>query len=136
MRWQRVGAWSQKPWREWLVALALVVILGGAGCSGSHARTATDGATMRLLGDNFAQSQIVIQAGAALRLDDATGGYHHLCLGRDMACDLHAAGPEDFRGNGLTISNGDVRSVVFAAPGTYEITCTIHPEMNLTVVVK
>jgi plastocyanin len=134
-----VGILSLKPKRKRLVALAalaLFVIWGGAGCSGSHASTATDGVTMRLLGDNFARSQIVVQAGATLRLDDTTGGYHHLCLGRDMACNLHAAGPEDFQGNGLTISNGDVRSVVFSTSGTYEITCTIHPEMNLTVIVK
>ena len=32
--------------------------------------------------------------------------------------------------------NGEARSVTFAAPGTVEVECAIHPEMYMTVEVK
>ena len=47
-----------------------------------------------------------------------------------------AAGPADLHGSGFSINPARTRSVTFATSGTYAITCSVHPNMNLTVIVQ
>ena len=49
---------------------------------------------------------------------------------------LNAKGPQDLTGQGFTIQPGQSHNVRFDTAGTYPITCTIHPGMNLTVTVR
>ena len=40
-----------------------------------------------------------------------------------------------------TVSNpaaydGGTYSITFTAPGTYQVTCTVHPAMNMTITVQ
>src|SRR5215813_10771047 len=39
-------------------------------------------------------------------------------------------------GNSLHVSPGETKEVEFDTPGTYKITCTLHPMMNLTITVQ
>jgi len=86
----------------------------------------------------FVQSTRIIKAGQTLLFDDTVGGggLHIICLGQNLTCNKSAAGPAVLMDPGFTIQPGGTKSVVFPNPGTYLITCTVHPNMNLTVTVQ
>ncbi len=92
-----------------------------------------------MVGADFATSAITINAGQVVHFTDpvGTGGTHDICLGAHGTCDKSAQGPQALQGDGFTISAGDPpKDVTFDTPGTYKITCSIHPTMNLTVTVR
>jgi plastocyanin len=67
----------------------------------------------------------------------ATAGMHAICLGINGTGDKSAQGPLELQGDGFTINAGDpAQDVTLSTPGTYKITCSIHPNMNLTVTVQ
>lgn len=122
-----------------LLLLAALVV---AGCGKPiEPRTHTAQVTPNLvvtLSDDFQNHSLSITTGQLVNFfDPATaGGTHVLCLGRDETCDTKAHGPEALRGQGFTINAGDsLKSVQFDIAGTYQITCSVHPHMNLTVTV-
>jgi plastocyanin len=115
-----------------LMLLAMVVVVG---CGKPAATTSGGGNTVSMDASNFAIHAITIKAGTALKFDDSSGGYHVICLGKDQVCDQSAQGPSELMGQGFTINAPDTKSVVFANAGTYDVTCTVHPEMNVTVTV-
>ena len=88
---------------------------------------------------SFSTATITIHAGQAVHFTDpaGTGATHIICLGEDGTCAAVAQGPSDLQDPGFTINAGDqARDVTFSSPGTYKITCSIHPSMNLTVIVQ
>ena len=112
-----------------LCALALAGCGQGAAAANEVSMTATD----------FAPSAVTIKVGEAVHFTDpiATGGMHVICLGKDGSCDKSAQGPQALRGEGFTINAGSAANdVTFDTAGSYKITCSIHPNMNLTVTVQ
>lgn len=107
----------------------------GSGGSGGSANS-TSSNTVTLGATNFDQHKITIKAGTPLTFDNTNGAFHQLCLGTDMHCNMSATGPKDLEGSGFQISPGQKHTVTFDTPGTYDITCTIHVSMNLTVTVQ
>jgi plastocyanin len=86
---------------------------------------------------NFGQTSRMISAGESIHfVDDQSGSMHILCIGKDGQCDPNAKSPQDLTGQGFTIQPGQSHDVQFDTAGTYPITCTIHPDMNLTVTVR
>ena len=88
---------------------------------------------------DFSATSVSIKAGQAVHFTDpaGVGATHIICLGSDGNCDTTASGPQTLEGNGFTINAGDPpKDVTFSTPGTYKITCSIHPSMNLTVTVR
>jgi len=88
---------------------------------------------------DFGTTSITIKAGQAVHFTDpaGTGGTHSICLGADGTCFEGAKGPQALQSPGFTINAGDpAKDVTFDTPGTYKITCSIHPSMNLTVTVQ
>jgi len=132
-----------KTWaRTVTIATSLACLLLLAGCSGgadASTPTATPsgpvGGTVTLGASSFQQTAISLSAGQALRLVDpaGTGGTHVLCLGTDGQCDASPQGPDALHGPGLRIAPGDTKEISFLSPGQYQVTCTIHPSMNLTI---
>lgn len=122
-----------------IVPLLIVCFLALAAC-GSWTTTGGTGIagpnTISLGASNFDQDAITIKTGTALVFDDTNGAFHLLCLGKDQQCDASASGPKDLENGGFSINAGQTRGVTFDTPGTYEITCTVHPDMNLTVTVQ
>ena len=88
--------------------------------------------------NNFVEHNVTIKAGEAVHFDDpsATGGTHVICLGKNEVCDKSATGPQALQGDGFTIMPGQTKDVVFDKPGTYDVTCSVHQDMNLTVTVQ
>jgi plastocyanin len=119
-----------------VIPAVLLLAMLAIGC-GKPAATATGGGnTVGLTAANFATSSITIKAGTALTFDDSSGGYHIICLGKDQACDQSAQGPSDLMGQGFTINAPDKKNVTFPTAGTFLVTCSVHPNMNLTVTVQ
>jgi plastocyanin len=118
-----------------LALLLLTVALALAGCGQSTSASNEVG----MVAGDFTTTSITIKAGQAVHFTDpaGTGGVHTLCLGSDGTCDTQANGPQALKSPGFTINPGDpAKDVTFDTPGTYKITCSIHPAMNLTVTVQ
>jgi len=116
-----------------LFALALLAALAACGPGPAAPNEVS------MVGADFATSAVTITAGQAVPCTDpvGTGGTHDICLGSHGTCDKSAPGPQALQGDGFTISAGDPpKDVVFDTAGTYKITCSIHPTMNLTVTVQ
>lgn len=119
--------------------LLLAVALGACGksaasSSGGSAPAAGNSVTMSAT--NFDQHTITIKAGDTVTFDDANGAFHQICLGKDMVCDKTAKGPQDVQGDGFPINPGEKKPITFAEVGTYAITCSVHPNMNVVVTVQ
>lgn len=108
-----------------------------AGCGGSSGGGGA-GNELDMGGSSFIQTSITLSAGQALHMVDAqdTGGTHTLCLGENGTCDTSASGPAELKGPGMSFSPGTTKDVTFSTAGTYHITCTIHPSMNVTINVQ
>jgi plastocyanin len=118
-----------------IVALALLPLLALAAC-GQGAAAPNE---VSMTGSDFSPTNVTIKAGQAVHFTDSAGvgAMHIVCLGVDGDCDAAAQGPQALQLGGFTINVGDPpRDVTFTMPGTYKITCSLHPSMNLTLTVQ
>ena len=122
-----------------IALLLLTLALAVAGCGGSSGG-ASGGASneVDLGAASFEQTSVTLNGGQALHIVDpqASGGTHNLCIGQNGNCDSTMSGPSELQRPGMMINAGETKDITFSAAGTYHITCTIHPNMNLTVTVK
>lgn len=133
-----------------LVASALILVA----CSGSEGETsgstranrsgssssgsspaAVSGVTIALGQTAFAQGSVTLSAGQTLDIVDPSesGGAHKLCFGDNGQCDQAAQGPSELLAPGLMFTPGASKVIAFPHAGSYQITCTIHPSMRLTI---
>jgi plastocyanin len=124
-----------------LVAVFSLVLLLGllTGCVVQSAPTGAAGNTVKMGPNNYITgNSITIKKGETITFidDQATGSPHILVIGMNGAPQSEAGAP-DFGANGISFSPGDSKvSPAWMTPGTYHVTCTIHPTtMNLTVTV-
>jgi plastocyanin len=118
-----------------LLFLVFSVTLAVAACGPSQSASNE----VSMVTASFSTATITIRAGQAVHFTDpaGTGATHIICLGEDGSCATAAQGPADLQDPGFTINAGDqAREVTFSSPGSYKITCSIHPSMNLTVIVQ
>jgi plastocyanin len=121
-----------------IVAAALAFTLAGCGKGGSTTTTSAPN-TVTMGAVNFTTTSLTVTAGTSVKFDDpANGGaYHVLCLGKDEKCVANPDGPAELNASGGVIFNaGDSKSYVFAKAGTFIVTCTVHPTMNVTITVQ
>ena len=121
--------------RSTFTLLVLLPLLALAACGQST--TAPNEVSM--VASDFSTSSITIKARQAVHFTDppGIGGMHTICLGTNGTCDKSAQGPLALQGEGFTINAGDpAKDVTFDTAGTYKITCSIHPNMNVTVTVQ
>jgi plastocyanin len=81
-------------------------------------------------------SHITIKAGQSVDFDDTHGALHVLVVGTHGA--FHAqegAPPELNSADGMSI-DGNIKIITFLTAGSYPITCTLHPDMQVTVTVR
>jgi len=115
-----------------IVVLTLLPLFALAAC-GQGAAAPNE---VSMTAADFSPTSVTIKAGQTVHFTDpaGVGGTHIICLGADGECATTAQGPQALEGSGFTINAGDPpRDVIFTTPGTYKITCSIHPSMNLTV---
>jgi plastocyanin len=123
-----------------LLPLLLLMALGLAACGGTGGASSNPNAAANEVdmgSANFVQTSRTISAGESIHfVDDPSGAMHILCIGKEGQCDPNTKGPQDLTGQGFTIQPGQSHDVRFDSAGTYLITCSIHPNMNLTVTVR
>jgi plastocyanin len=123
-----------------VLLMAALVLFGCGKVPGVHNNSgpSVSETTVQMNPTNFVQTTRTIKAGQSLLFDDSVGGggLHIICLGNNQACDSSAQGPSDLKSPGFTIQPGATKSVTFPTAGSYQITCTVHPNMNLTVTVQ
>jgi len=121
-----------------LLVVALTLISCGKPQGSGIGSASVPATTVQLNTNNFVQTTRTIKAGQTLLFSDTVdgGGFHQICLGHNQMCDTQATGPSALMSPGFTIQSGKTMSVTFPTAGTYQITCTVHPNMNLTVVVQ
>lgn len=115
--------------------LVLLPLLAFAACGQSTAAPNE----VSMAAADFSTTSITIKSGQAVHFTDPAGigGMHTICLGANGTCDTGAKGPQALQSPGFTINAGDpAKDVTFDTPGTYKVTCSIHPNMNLTVTVE
>jgi plastocyanin len=124
------------------LVVTLVACAACAGSTNTPTATATNttfsapvGATVSLGASSFARASVTISAGQAVRFVDPAsgGGAHKLCVGSGGTCDDTAQDPAELVSPGLSFAPGSTQSVPFLHPGSYAVTCTIHPSMQLTI---
>ncbi|HEV2237202.1 MAG TPA: plastocyanin/azurin family copper-binding protein [Ktedonobacterales bacterium] len=127
-----------------LTMLAFFILAGcgatSAAQGGAGGGNAAGPATITMDAANFQPNngKVTVQAGRAVTFKDpaATGGLHILVVGVNGKLTSQAGAPAELNTPmGLTINAGDTKPITFATAGTYKITCTIHPYMEVTVVV-
>lgn len=131
-----------------LLPLVMVALLALVACGksegGGPQSTATTGGTSGGGGNvvemgsvTFTTTSVSVKAGSPVIFRDpqSTGGYHILCLGKDMKCVANSQGPSELdTSSGVTFNAGDAdKSIVFPNPGTYIVTCIIHTNMDVTI---
>lgn len=93
---------------------------------------------------SFRQSSLTIHAGQTVRFVNPTngGGVHLLCVGANLKCAPTPGTPTALAGTGQ-IGGGVISragepplDVTFPQPGIYQVICTIHPGMIVTIIVK
>ena len=87
---------------------------------------------------NFVVSSVTVKSGVEFKFVDPTdtGGLHIICAGHNGKCIANADAPSELADPGFTINPGDTKTVTFDKPGTYQVACTVHPDMNLTITVQ
>jgi plastocyanin len=83
------------------------------------------GETVSMADTTFTPSSLTIQAGTTVTFTDTSG--HTVTEGSDgVAVDDPIVDEQ----------GGSDVEVTFDEPGTYDITCKVHPEMNMTITVE
>ena len=116
-----------------LAAMLVALMLTLAACGGGAASSvpADDGGggdageTVSLSGGAFAPSNLTIPAGTTVTFTDTSG--HTVTEGSDGQA---VADPIVDESGGADVV------VTFDEAGTYDITCKIHPSMNMTITVE
>jgi plastocyanin len=104
---------------------------GGGGGESAGESQATGGGENEVViqGSSFAPGELTVAAGTTVTFVSNDSLPHTVTEGSDGTAVEDPIVDEP-------IGNGDEVTVTFDEPGTYNITCTIHPSMNMTVVVE
>jgi plastocyanin len=141
---------ARKQWRTLaftLAAFALCSIFlaacirpGTVTSSGSSAPAApacASGTTVKTSTNNFEQSCISLKKGETLTVAQDQASYHVLDFGQWNGSTAQPATPGGAPAlKDLKLSGSSVQIGPFTTAGTFNIYCTVHPGMNLTVIVK
>ena len=115
----------------------LVALLVQATPAGSSTATVNGVPAVHMGVSNFAQSSVIVPKGSKLLLIDDGSFPHILSNGMwqnntpHLATEAGAPSVENVQVNGNSVEIGP-----FNTAGTFHIYCTIHPGMNLTVIVQ
>ncbi len=119
-----------------IVAFVLTLLVA---CSSTSNTTSNNPNTVKTEGGAFDVSSITIKKGSTITFvdDPNNGALHILIIGQNAQQEAERGSP-DFRGSsGVRIDVGDSwTSPPWNTAGTYHVACSVHPAMNLTVIVS
>ena len=113
-----------------------VTVSNGSSGSGSGSAGGSNGATVKLGLNNFEQSSVTISKGSKLTLVDTQAVPHIIQNGSWVNGTAKPAKETGAPTVNQNFSGNDTHPIgPFNTAGTYHLYCTIHPGMNLTVIV-
>jgi len=119
-----------------LVLFGTIAVLLGA-CAIVDTSTMASGPSVHMSGTNFTQSSITIHKGDMLNLVDDAASTHIITNGSWVGSTQKPAKENGAPSVNVTLNGSDSASVgPFTTAGTFHLYCTVHPGMNLTVVVQ
>jgi plastocyanin len=130
-----------KMFRKLFVLLALgsvVALLAACGAAGSDTSTAGNANTVHMNDSNFVQASVTIKKGESLTLIDDGQTPHIIANGAwENGTARPSIGPGAPQVKNVQV-NGNSSATIgpFNTAGTFKLYCTIHTDMNLTVVVQ
>ena len=118
------------------VAICSLIAVLVAACGGPG--SGTDAASTVHMGDsNFAPTSATIKKGTSIALVNDVAAIHVIANGTWDNQTAKPAREASAPKIDLTVSGNDTQDIgPFNTAGTYHIYCTIHPDMNLTVIVQ
>ena len=121
-----------------LLSLLVVVFAACSNSSGTNSTTGNAAAnTVHMNDSDFVQHSITIKKGESVTLVDDVATAHIIANGtwdNSNAKPLNEKGAPNVQ---LQFQGNDTQSVgSFTTAGTFHLYCTIHPNMNLTVIVQ
>ncbi len=123
-----------------IAGIVVVLALALAACGGKGSANGSCSAnTVKMEVSTFGCTSLTVKAGTTVTFDNTVngGGTHVLVTGTNGSFTAETGAPADLNAaSGLNFSPGDKKTETFATAGTYHITCTIHPTMNLTITVQ
>lgn len=129
--------------RKLIFPFVLALLVGLAACGGTSTSTggpaAATAVTVTMGASTFDKASTTLATGGTITfVDDKNAGVEHLlAYGQNGIYKANTQGPTDLNTmNGLMFQAGESKTITFPTAGTYQITCIIHPAMNLTVTVK
>lgn len=108
-------------------------------CGGASNSASVGNYTVHMTAMAFAQESIAIPRGSTLTLINDSSAPHILANGSWMNSNpqaMHEQGMPAMMANMQVMGNSSQTIGPFPTPGTYHFYCTVHPGMNLTVVVQ
>jgi plastocyanin len=90
---------------------------------------------MDVTSGGFKLSTIEINEGETVHFVNHTNVVQVLCLGQDKVCDAGAVAPTVLKSPGIRLNPGASTNVVFDRYGTFVITSTTMPGVNLKITV-
>jgi plastocyanin len=121
-----------------LITLGLLSALFAA-CNSASSNPSGGSYTVHMTEQIFAQTSMTISKGSTVTLVNDSAALHILANGSWMNGSpqtMHEQGMPAMMGNMQVMGNGSQVIGPFNTPGTYHLYCTVHPGMNLTVVVQ
>jgi plastocyanin len=121
--------------RNILITGAALFALTLAACGG---KANAGGNTLNMDASTFSGvSSLTVKVGQSVKFADAAGGAtHFLTTGQNGAYASESGAPAQLSAaTGMQIDPGQSDAITFATAGTYHITCTVHPGMNVTITV-
>lgn len=126
-------------YKKVLVGLVLLGILTTtiAACGIYDQSNVPTGPTVHMGGANFLQSSITISKGQSINFIDDVAVLHTITNGTWDGSSMVLKAEPGAPGVNVTF-NGNDSSMVgpFNTSGTFKLLCTVHPNMNLTVIVS
>src|SRR5579875_691815 len=93
--------------------------------------------TVHMTDNNFAQSSVTLSKGCTLTLTDDAAVTHIIMNGSWVNGNAEPKQEPGAPSINMTFTGNDTQSTpAWNTPGTYHLYCTIHPGMNLTVIVQ
>ncbi len=122
-----------------VVSLLVICAILLAACGANASATSNSGTVIVQTGlTNFLQSSVTLSKGQSLQLVNTASDIHIISLGSWVNGTPQPAtepGAPQVHNEQLA-ANGTLTIGPFNTAGTYHLYCTIHPNMNLTVIVK
>ncbi len=114
-----------------------LLALGALAPSAFAAPPAAPPGTIGMSHEKFDQETVRIHVGDRLRFNNNSGWLHVIGPGDEGRFALEKGAPSlGARGAFLSESGNEFVTAPWTTPGTFHITCSLHPEMNITVVVS